>query len=49
MFTDGEFSQINPMWSKLEASTILDRIKRNAGLANEIFMENAPEKTGYNI
>ena len=40
--------QIIPMGSKLEAGTTLDRIKRDVGVANEIFMDNAPEQTGYN-
>ena len=34
---------------KSEAGTTLDRINRDVEIANEIFMENAPEKTGYNI
>ena len=32
---------------KSEADTILYRIKRDFGVANEMFMDNAPEKTGY--
>ena len=36
------------MRSKSEASTILDRINQDVGVANEIFMDNAPEQTGYN-
>ena len=36
------------MISKSEAGTTLDRINRDVGVANEIFMENAPGKTGYN-
>ena len=32
----------------LDAGTRLDRIKRNVGVAKKIFMENAPEQTGYN-
>ena len=27
----------------------LDRINRDVGVANYIFMDNAPGKTGYNI
>jgi len=40
--------QIIPMISKSEAGTTLDRINRDIGVANEIFMGNAPRKTGYN-
>ena len=36
------------MISKSEAGTTLDRINRDLGVANKIFMENAPSKTGYN-
>ena len=36
------------MRSKSEAGTILDRINRDVGVANEICMDNAPGKTGYN-
>ena len=32
---------------KSEAGTILDRTKRDVGVANEIFMDNAPKQTGY--
>ena len=40
--------QIIPMRSKSEAGTTLDRINRDVGVANEIFMDNAPKQTGYN-
>ena len=33
---------------KSEAGTTLDRINLDVGVANGIFMVNAPEKTGYN-
>ena len=33
---------------KSEADTILDRTKRDVGVANKIFMDNAPKQTGYN-
>ena len=36
------------MRSKLEAGTTLDRINWNIGVANETFMDNEPEQTGYN-
>ena len=36
------------MRSKSDAGTTLDRIKRDVGVANEIFMENAPDQTSYN-
>ena len=36
------------MISKSEAGTTLYRINRGVGVANKIFMENAPEQTGYN-
>ena len=36
------------MRSKSEAGTTLDRINQDVGVANEIFMDNAPKKTGYN-
>ena len=32
---------------KSEAGTTLYRINRDVGVANIIFMNNAPEKTGY--
>ena len=34
------------MRSKSESSMTLDRIKRDIGVENDIFMDNAPEKTG---
>ena len=36
------------MRSKSEAKTTLDRINRYIGGANEIFMDNVPDQTGYN-
>ena len=33
---------------KSEAGTTLDRINWDVRVVNEIFMDNAPEKTGYN-
>ena len=45
--TDVKFVQIIPMISKSEAGTTLDRINQDIGVANEIFMENTPWKTGY--
>ena len=33
---------------KSEAGTTLDRINRDVGVANEIFMDNATKQTGYN-
>ena len=36
------------MRSKSEAGTTLYVISRYVGVANEIFIDNAPEKTGYN-
>ena len=41
------FFQIITMRSKSEAGTKLDRINRDVGVANMIFMENSPEQTGY--
>ena len=46
--TDGELIQIIYMRSKSEAGTKLDRINRDIGVANKIFMDNAPKQTGYN-
>ena len=40
--------QIIPMRYKSEAGTTLDRIKRDGGVAKEIFLYNAPNQTGYN-
>ena len=37
-----------PMRYKSEAGTTLDRINRDVGVANEIFMDNSPKQTGYN-
>ena len=48
IFTNEEFVQIISMRYKSEAGTTLDRINRDVGVANEIFMENAPKQTGYN-
>ena len=31
-----------------ECGTTLDRINQEFGVANKIFMDNAPNKTGYN-
>ena len=36
------------MSSKSEVGTTLDRTNRDAGFANEIFIDNAPAHTGYN-
>ena len=36
------------MGYKSEAGTILYRINRDIGVANKIFMDNAPKQTGYN-
>ena len=47
IFTDGEFVQIIPMIYKSESVTTLDSINRDVGVANKIFMENAPNQTGY--
>ena len=33
---------------KSEASKKLDKINRDVGVSNEIFMDNAPKQTGYN-
>ena len=33
---------------KSEAGKTLYRMNRYVGVANEIFMDNAPEQTGYN-
>ena len=33
---------------KSESVTTLDRIKRDVRVANKIFMDNAPDRTGYN-
>ena len=48
IFTDGEFVQIIPMGSKSESGTTFYRINWDYGVANEIFMGNAPDQTGYN-
>ena len=40
--------QIIFMRYKSESGTTLDRINRDVGVANEIFLENAPNKTCYN-
>ena len=36
------------MISKSEAGTTLDRMNRDVGVENKIFIENAPAHTGYN-
>ena len=36
------------MRSKSKARTTLDRINRDIGVSNEIFMDNTPKQTGYN-
>ena len=48
IFTDEYFFQIITMRSKSEAGTTLDRINRDVGVSNDIFMDNAPHQTGYN-
>ena len=48
IFTDRFFFQIIPTRSKSEAGLTLDRINRDVVVANEILMDNAPYKTGYN-
>ena len=48
IFTDEEFAQIIPMRYKSESDTTLDRINLDVRVANEIFMDNTPEQTGYN-
>ena len=35
------------MISKSKVSTTLDRINRDVGVANEIFMDNSTTQTGY--
>ena len=46
IFTHEDFFQIIPMRSKSEDGTTPDRINRDAGLENEITMDNAPNQTG---
>ena len=48
IFANGDLVQIIPMRYKSEVGTTLDRIKRDVGVANDIFMDNAPDQTGYN-
>ena len=48
IFTDEEFVKIIPMRYKSVSGTKLDRINQDVGVANEIFLVNAPEQTGYN-
>ena len=36
------------MRSKSEVGIELDRINWDVGVANEIFLDNAPKQTGYN-
>ena len=36
------------MRSKSEAGTTLDRINRDVGVENYIFVDNSPRQTGYN-
>ena len=48
IFADGEFVQIITMRSKSEYGTTLDGINQYSGVENEIFMNNAPNNTGYN-
>ena len=45
IFTDREFLKRIPMRSKSEAGTTLDRINRDTGVENEIFMDNAADQT----
>ena len=40
--------QIDPMSSKSDTGTTLDRINPGVGVENEILMDNAPDNTGYN-
>ena len=48
IFTGGEFVKIIPVRSKSEAGTTLDWIHQDVGFASKIFMDNAPNQTGYN-
>ena len=48
IFPDGEFFQITPMMSKYEAGTTIDKMNWYGVVVNEIFMDNAYGKTGYN-
>ena len=48
IFTDGGFVQIIPIRYESEAGTTLYRIKQDGGVANEIFLYNAPDQTGCN-
>ena len=43
IFTDRGFVQIISMRFKSEVGTTLDSINRDVGVANKIFMENAPK------
>ena len=43
IFIDGKFVQIIPLRTKLYSGTTLERINRHVGVANEIFMDNAPK------
>ena len=49
IFTNGEFVQIIRMRYKSEAGKKLNMTNQEVRFANEICMENAPEKTCYNI
>ena len=44
----GGIFQIITMKSKSESSTILYRINLDVGVENKIFIDNAPDNTGYN-
>ena len=48
IFTNGDFVKIIPMIYKSEAGTTLDRINRDVGFENDIFMDNVPKQTVYN-
>ena len=49
IFTDGEFVQIIIIRYKSEDEKNLDRINRDIWVANDIFMDNAPNQTDYKI
>ena len=49
IFTYGDFVKIIPVRSKPEYVMILDRINWCIEVENEIFVDNAPNQTGYNI
>ena len=48
IYTGGKFVHINTMKYKSEFGMSLEKLNQDVNAANEIFIDNLPEWTGYN-